>query len=76
MIYNDVMNDTTTRAPGRPAEFGERVTKAVRLEPDLDRRLKAEAQARNVSANLLINRAVAEYLDRLVPLDELLRTAS
>ena len=65
----------THRPPGRPAEFGERVTKAVRLEPNLDARLKAEARIRNVSANLLINRAVADYLDRLVPLDDVLRTA-
>lgn len=77
VIYNLVMSDTTTkRTPGRPAEFGRRVTKAVRLDPELDERLKAEAEARNLSANLLINRAVAEYLDRLVPLDQVLKTAS
>ena len=63
------------RPPGRPAEFGQRVTKAVRLDPALDARLKAEARARNVSANLLINRAVADFLDRLVPVDDALRTA-
>jgi len=67
---------TPARAPGRPAEFGDRITKAVRLEPELDRRLKSEASARNVSANLLINRAVKDYLERLVPVDQALRTAS
>lgn len=61
---------------GRPNEFGERVTKAVRLDPQLAKRLRAEASARNVSANLLINRAVEDYLNRLLPLDEALRTAS
>ncbi len=63
------------RAPGRPQEFGDRITKAVRLDPDLNERLKAEARARNVSANLLINAAVADYLGRLMPVEDALRTA-
>ena len=63
-------------APGRPQEFGERITKAVRLDPDLNRRLKEEARRRNVSANLLINAAVEDYLQRLVPVEDILRTAS
>jgi predicted transcriptional regulator len=68
-------HDVSARSPGRPAEFGPRVTKAVRLEPALDERLKTEARLRNVSANLLINRAVADFLDRLVPVDDALKTA-
>lgn len=64
------------RTRGRPKEFGERVTKAVRLEPELDRKLKDEAQARKVSANLLINAAVEDYLNRLVPVEAVLRTSS
>ena len=64
------------RAPGRPAEFGDRITKAVRLEPDLNRRLKEEARARGISVNLLINAALEDYLNRLVPVEQLLRTAS
>lgn len=64
------------RAPGRPSEFGERITKAVRLEPQLNRRLKEEARARGVSANLLINAALEDYLNRLVPIEDVLRTAS
>lgn len=63
------------RAPGRPQEFGDRITKAVRLEPALNQRLKDEARRRNVSANLLINAAVEDYLNRLVPLEDVLRTA-
>jgi predicted transcriptional regulator len=63
------------RAPGRPQEFGDRITKAVRLEHDLNERLKAEARARNVSANLLINAAVKDYLGRLLPVEDALRTA-
>lgn len=62
------------RAAGRPQEFGDRITKAVRLDAALNERLKAEALARKVSANLLINAAVEDYLERLVPIDEVLRT--
>jgi predicted HicB family RNase H-like nuclease len=64
------------RAPGRPPEFGDRITKAVRLDPALNDRLKREARIRNISANLLINAAVEDYLNRLVPVDDVLRTAS
>lgn len=64
------------RHAGRPHQYGPRVTKAVRLDADLDDRLKKEAAARSVSANLIINKAVEDYLERLVPLDEVLRTAS
>ena len=63
-------------SPGRPQEFGERITKAVRLDPELNKRLKEEARRRNISANLLINAAVEDYLQRLVPVEDLLRTAS
>jgi hypothetical protein len=62
-------------ARGRRADFGQRVAKAARLEPVLDARLNADVRARNVSANLLINRAVAEFLDRLLPVDDALKTA-
>jgi predicted transcriptional regulator len=63
------------RTAGRPQEFGDRITKAVRLDTALNDRLKAEARARNVSANLLINAAVADYLERLLPIEDTLRTA-
>jgi len=69
--YSAVMSE---RAPGRPQEFTDRITKAVRLDPELNQRLKEEARRRNVSANLLINAAVEDYLNRLIPLDEVLRT--
>ncbi len=62
---------------GRPREYDDdRVTKAVRISPDLDRQLKAAARERGISVNLLINTALADYLDRLVPVDEVLKTAS
>jgi predicted HicB family RNase H-like nuclease len=54
--------------------YEERRTTAVRLPPRLHERLRDEAASRQVSANLLVERAIAEYLDRLppveIPLDE------
>jgi len=40
---------------------------AVRLPVSLHERLRAEADLRLVSANLLIERAISEFLDRLPP---------
>ncbi|MEA2492803.1 MAG: hypothetical protein QOJ29_714, partial [Thermoleophilaceae bacterium] len=63
-------------ATGRPREYEEdRVTKAVRVSPELDQQLKEAARQRGVSVNLLMNIAVEEYLKRLLPVEELLRTA-
>lgn len=42
---------------------------AVRLPVSLHARLRAEADARLVSANLLVERAITEFLDRLPPPD-------
>jgi|EndMetStandDraft_8_1072994.scaffolds.fasta_scaffold1000284_2 predicted HicB family RNase H-like nuclease len=62
---------------GRPREYDEhRVTKAVRISPDLDERLKAAARERGVSVNLLMSAALEDYLDRLLPVDQVLKTAS
>jgi len=41
----------------------------VRLPVALHARLRAEADARLVSANLLVERAITELLDRLPPAD-------
>ncbi|HEX8581757.1 MAG TPA: toxin-antitoxin system HicB family antitoxin [Acidimicrobiales bacterium] len=61
---------------GRPKEFeSDRVTKALRISPDLDARLKAAARERGVSVNLLMTSALEDYLRRLVPVDDVLRTA-
>lgn len=61
---------------GRPREYdSDRVTKAIRISPELDARLKQAARERGVSVNLLMNSAVADYLDRLLPVDQVLRTA-
>jgi predicted HicB family RNase H-like nuclease len=60
----------------RPTEYDEpRVTKALRIPTELDSRLKAVARERGISANVLINAALNDYLERLLPMSELLRTA-
>ena len=47
----------------------------VRLPASLHERLHAAAGERGVSANELVTRAVAHYLDRLPPLEALLGAA-
>jgi predicted HicB family RNase H-like nuclease len=62
---------------GRPRVHTEdRVTTAVRVPKTLHDRVRAAAQERQVGVNLLVVRALEEYLDRLVPVDELVRTRS
>lgn len=57
----------------RPKKFHDkRVTTAVRLPEDLRDRLHTAADERDVSVNLLVTRAVTDYLERLRPVDELL----
>ena len=61
---------------GRPREYDEyRVIKTVRVSPQLDDRLKAAARERDVSVNLLINAALEDYLERLLPIEQLLKAA-
>jgi predicted transcriptional regulator len=61
----------------RPRTYDEaRHATAVRLPEALHRRLRTEAAARQVSANLLVERAIAEYLDHLPPLDAVLATSA
>jgi predicted HicB family RNase H-like nuclease len=47
-----------------------RVTTAVRLPPGLHDRLRNAADERHVSVNFLIVKALEDYLDRLIPIDE------
>jgi predicted HicB family RNase H-like nuclease len=62
---------------GRPREFDEeRVTKALRISKALDDRLKFVARERGVSVNVLMNTALEDFLDRLLPLEDILKTAS
>lgn len=51
-----------------------RVTTAIRFDPAVLERLHVEADARDVSVNWLVNRAIEEFLPRLVPADRLLLT--
>lgn len=53
-----------------------RVTTAVRLSESLHERLLEAAAERDVSMNLLVSRAVEDFLGRLVPVDELVSTRS
>ena len=53
---------------GRPKIYDEpRIATAVRLPTSLRDELHEAAAARDVSANLLVTRAVADYLRRLPP---------
>ena len=54
----------------RPRTFEEkRIATAVRLPESIHRRLHEAASDRDVSANLLVTRALHEYLDRLPSAD-------
>ena len=53
---------------GRPRTYHEpRVATAVRLSVSLRSELRAAALERGISVNLLVTRAVSEYLRRLPP---------
>jgi predicted transcriptional regulator len=58
---------------GRPRVSDERrIATAVRLPESLHRRLQLAASDRDVSANLLVTKAVDEYLERLPSADKVL----
>ncbi len=57
----------------RPKTYNEtRVATAVRIPVSVHRRLQQAATDRDVSANLLVTRAVTEFLDRLPSASEAL----
>lgn len=58
------------RKPGRPRGPA-RTSTAIRLREDLHEALTVAAVERDLSVNWLVNRAVADFLPRLVPVDEL-----
>jgi predicted transcriptional regulator len=61
----------------RPRTYVEaRVATAVRLPESVHRRLHEAAVDRDVSANLLITRAVTEFLDRLTPAEAALTSSA
>lgn len=54
----------------RPRLYDERrVATAIRLPVTLRDELQTAAAARDVSVNLLVNRAIRDYLERLAPAD-------
>ncbi len=55
-------------------EDDDRVSTNVRFPPDLIARLDTAAAERSLSRNWLICKAVEQYLDDLIPLDELVLT--
>lgn len=56
---------------GRPRVYGRRIGTVFRLPPELHERLKEAARERDVSANLLVTRAIDDFLDRLTPVEDL-----
>lgn len=61
------MDDDLRRA--RP-----RTSTAVRFPPELHERLQAAANERDVSINWVVNKAVEEFLDMLIPVEEMVWT--
>jgi predicted transcriptional regulator len=58
----------------RPRTYEEaRIATAVRLPESIHRRLHEAASDRDISANLLVTRAVSEFLDRLPSAEATLR---
>jgi predicted HicB family RNase H-like nuclease len=56
----------------RPKVYnGKRVTTAVRVPEGLHGRLAEAAAEREISVNFLVVKAVEDYLDRLIPADQL-----
>ena len=74
-IRGTVTPPSYDRSMTRPKTYVEtRVATAVRLPASVHRRLHDAARDRDVSANLLVTRAVTEFLDRLPPAAEALTT--
>lgn len=63
----------TPKVMGRPPKNRNRnrTSTGVRFERDLHARLVAAADERHVAVNFLVNRAVEEFLDRIIPVDEM-----
>jgi predicted transcriptional regulator len=59
---------------GRPRISDERrIATAIRLPESVHRKLKLAADDREVSANLIVTKAVTEYLERLPSADQALQ---
>lgn len=51
--------------------MSERVATAIRLPKPLHERLHKEADERMISVNLIVCRAVEDFLEKLIPVEEL-----
>jgi predicted HicB family RNase H-like nuclease len=51
--------------------MAKRISVHLRLSPELYKKLLASADERDISINLLSIKAIEFYLDRLIPIDEL-----
>jgi hypothetical protein len=49
----------------RPRRYGERKSTGIRFDPELLERLQTQAELRDVSVNLLVNRGAQMLLDAL-----------
>lgn len=49
----------------------QRTATAVRLDPEVHARLVAEADARDLSVNFLVNKACAFFLEHLIPVEDM-----
>ncbi len=56
---------------GRPRIYDRRVSSGYRIAPELHERLLAAAAERDLSVNVLITKAIEDYLPRLLPVDEI-----
>lgn len=63
-------DDVVMASPSRDRQKVRSVT-AVRLPPDLHDRLRVAAEERDLSVNYLVTKAVEEFLERLIPAEEL-----
>jgi len=60
------------RPVGRPrTEPDDRVSTGLRIDRELYDRIQDEAEARDVSTNWFICKLLAESMERLIPVDEL-----
>jgi hypothetical protein len=68
------MTDTAKKTPGvrrKPEEMELPSSATIRfIDVDVQRRLYAAAAERDLSVNYLVNCAVSEFLERLIPLSE------
>lgn len=66
------MADRTVTDPDKRG----RHSTAIRFDPDVYERVAAEAEARTVSINWIVNRLVVEGLERIVPVEDMWLTRS